>query len=72
MPNSIVGIKFDLSTAVARLGLKRRAAAVPNSIHKLQISLNTLEYAQKFAQPFLYFCVLFLATAVPFDFHCVN
>ena len=29
--------KFDFSTAVARLGFKRRATAEPNSIHKLTI-----------------------------------
>ena len=37
VPNSIDRIKFDFSTAVARLGFKRHATAVPNSIHKLQI-----------------------------------
>ena len=38
VPNSIDRIKFDISsisTTVARLGFKRRATAVPNSIHKL-------------------------------------
>ena len=35
VPNLIDRIKFDFSTAVARLGFKRLATAVPNSIHKL-------------------------------------
>ena len=35
VPNSIDWIKFDFSTAVARLGFKRHATAVPNSFHKL-------------------------------------
>ena len=37
VPNSIDRIKFDFSTAVARRLKPSRAAAVPNSIHKLQM-----------------------------------
>ena len=35
VPNSTDPIKLDFSTAVARLGFKRSAIALPNSIRKL-------------------------------------
>ena len=49
-------------TAVVRLGFKRRATAVPNSIHKT--IKYTLQYIQKFAK--LFFIFLFCFRQQPF------
>ena len=60
-------IKFDFNTAVARLGFKRRATAVLNSIHKFNYKYIGIHLILKFAKPFLYSSVSFSATAVLFD-----